>query len=794
MANKPSLKRYMIEEEDVVNYREIIRKIINKWYLFGIFGVLGLSGAYVANKIIQPRYDIQATLYAPDDNRGSNMANIFNTVGFGTQTKIQNHIGILSSYSLTRQALENLNWRLTWFEDIIFSHKDLYKYSPFKIESFNPLLNLPGVLVNITPIDNNNCLISVNKELRIGGVEKTIEFEYKYTYGDTLQNEYFNFVLNKVPGRSIDLEKRYGFVFNDLNNLANSYLKRLNIALTNEEAEIINLNIEGNQVEREVDFVNELCAVFVNYGLREKNRTSENTVQFIDSQLTGLVDSLQSAGRSFTNFRSQNRIVDLSQEATLIVERLEILQSEESMAKMRLEYYQNLGSYLGDADKMEQVIAPSVVGITDPALNSMVVSLSELYSRRSTLSFTVQEKNPSLLALENEIQYMRSSLEENLKNLISNTQIQLQSLQENLGQLNYQLAQLPKKEQDLVNIKRQFDLNNELYTFLLQKKAEAAITKASNVPDVQIIDRARIETAVILGPNKIINFIIGLFLGLGIPMLIVILIHYFDQTIKGKEDIEKETHVPVINEIGHYRKNDLLPVINYPHSGIAESFRILRTNLEYFASDVNQKVIALHSTVPGEGKTFFAVNLASIIAQNNKKVLLICGDLRKPKIHNIFNVANVKGLSTFLIDKDNIDDIIVNSKIKNLTIIPSGPTPPNPAELLGNKNLEKLINKAKEYFDYIVIDNAPVGIVADAIIIGELADINLFVARSEYTRKEQINVIDHYNSRGIIKNMSIVVNDVKNNNIGYSKYNGKGYGFYAESNPAKSKKANVANV
>ncbi len=394
MANKPSVKRYMIEEEEVINYREIINKILNKWYLFGIFGVIGLVGAYTANKIIQPNYNIQATLYAPDNNRGSNMANIFNTVGLGNQTKIQNQIGILSSYSLTHQALNNLDWRVTWFEEILFSHKDLYLYSPFRIEEFNPLLNLPGVLVNVIPVDNESCSISVNETLRIGGVEKNIEFEHKYIYGDTLNNEYFNFVLNKESGRSHELGKSYGFVFNDMNTLANSYLKKLNISLANEEAEIIHMSVEGNQVEREVDFINELCAVFINYGLKEKNSTSENTVNFIDGQLIGIVDSLQSAGRSFTNFRSENRIVDLSQEAALIIERLEILQSEESMAKMRLEYYQNLSTYLGDADKMEQVIAPSVVGITDPALNSMVRQFKRVIYQKEYISlYSTREKS-----------------------------------------------------------------------------------------------------------------------------------------------------------------------------------------------------------------------------------------------------------------------------------------------------------------------------------------------------------------------------------------------------------------
>jgi capsular exopolysaccharide synthesis family protein len=780
MENNKPLNKYSLEEE-TINLKELIRHILKKWYLFVIFGVIGLIGGFIVTKIIQPKYEIQAKLYAPNKNENIGIQDIFNNMRISAQTDKLNYVGILGSFSLTKQTIENLDWRISWYEDVVFSENDLYIYAPFKIESFNPLLNLPRIKINVIPINNEFCEISVNEKIKRNGVEKKIDFTTRYKYGDSLQNEYFNFILNKEAGRSIDINKKYFFTFNDLSSLSNLYIEKLDISLENREADIIVLTVEGSQPEREADYLNELCRVFINFGLREKNRTAENTVNFIDAQLLGIVDSLQSAGQSFTNFRSRNRIVDLSQEAGLVVERLELLESQESQAKMRLEYYQNLSSYLGDADKMEQVIAPSVVGITDPALNSMVVSLGDLYSQKSTLSFSVQDKNPSLLALENDIKYMRQSLDENLKNLISNAEIELTSLQQRKSQINNQLAQLPKKEQDLGNIKRQFDLNNELYTYLLKKRAEAAITKASNVPDVKILDFASVETANRLEPKTPIILMIGLFLGLLIPGLIILYIYYTDQSIKNKEDIEKITSIPVINIIGHSRKKEELPVLNHPHSGITESFRILRTNLDFLAAKDDNKVIAIHSTIPYEGKTFFAINLASIIAQNNKSVLLIGADMRKPKIQTIFNLPNEKGLSTFLINRNQIDDIIVNSRIRNLNIITSGPTPPNPTELLGNGKMKTLLNKAREYFDYVIVDNAPSSVVADALITGEEADINLFVTRSEYTSKDQVKLINQYKNQGTFKNIFIVLNDFKDISSNYKYYSNKeGYGSFAK--------------
>ncbi len=788
MVNKTPPLNKNIPEDDVKNFKEYLYRIKGSWYWIVIFGLLGFTAAYLINRIITPTYEASVKLYTPDENREMGIENLFQVSGLGTKTNVQNHIGILSSFSIARQTLENLDWRVNWYEDNIIGKKDLYKYSPFKIENFNPLLNLPNINVYITPNDNKYCTISADDKLMIGGIERHIQFETEYEYGDTLRNEFFNFVLNKEPGVSVEEGKKYSLVFNELNKLALRYQDRLDISLIDPDAEIIQLKLKGEQPEREADFLNELCQVFIDFGLRAKNRTSENTVNFIDAQLTGIVDSLQSAGRSFTNFRSRNRIVDLNQEAGLVVEKLEELESEESMAQMQLEYYQNLQSYLGDADKMEQVVAPSVVGVTDPVLNTMVVKLSELYSRRSTLKFSVQEKNPSLRALENEIQYTNQTLEENLKNLISNAKFQLNNLKERKNQISGQLSRLPKTEQDLINIKRQFDLNNELYTFLLQKRAEAAITKASNVPDAQILDAASLETAIPLGPNKILNYILGLLVGFGLPIFIISILFYFDNTIKSKEDIEQETSVPIIGTIGHKRKKSELVVISDPHSGVAESFRGLRTNLDYFGSQNEHKVIAVHSTISGEGKTFTAINLALSIAQNNKKVLLISADLRKPKIESIFKITDGNsGLSNYLIGRSKIEDIVINTKVKNLNLIPSGPIPPNPAELLGNGNFEKLIGKVKEHFDFIVIDDAPASMVTDPVLVGKSADVNLFVTRAEVTKRDQIRMINQFQILGTMNNLVIVLNDIQNGRSGYYNYYGKGYGIFAEKKSRNNK-------
>src|SRR5690606_18039252 len=242
---------------------------------------------------------------------------------------------------------------------------------------------------------------------------------------------------------------------------------------------------------RDINYLNELTKVYIDFGLEEKNRVADNTLRFISNQLIGITDSLQSASQDFTNFRSRNRIVDLGQEANIVVSNLGEIQSEEARINMRLEYYNNLKRYLNDASQMKELVAPSGVGITDPALNTSVPRLSDLSRQKEVLSDTVQEKNPNVVSLVNEIQYTQKILQENIDSLLNNTHVELANLNERKQRVNSQLSRLPKTEQDLVNIKRTFDLNNDLYTFLLRKRAEVGIARASNSPDARILDTAR---------------------------------------------------------------------------------------------------------------------------------------------------------------------------------------------------------------------------------------------------------------------------------------------------------------
>ncbi len=783
-----------IESNNVIN-KDLIHKYLKNWYWFLILGLVGGAIGYKLNVFFQSEYEISSSIL-PEKNPEP-LADLFELKRFGSNSNVENHIQILNSYSLTRSALENLNWRVYWYKKRLFKKSDLYDDAPYKLEYLENAVNLSGVPVYLKELSDTEYLLSVDDEIKINGVKKKIQFQKKGEFGKPFNNEFFHFILVRAQeGNEKDVngepDGEYYFVFRDLNNLALTYKNKLDVHLASEKADIIYLVIRGVQPRREADFLNELCDVYIQYNLQKKNQASENTIRFIDRQLSGIVDSLQITSRNYTNFRSRNRIVDLSQEGGMVAQRLNQLESDESMAKIRYEYYKNLLNYIQNSDQMdEQVIAPSVVGVTDPTLNNLVAKLSDLYSRKSALSYNAKESFPGLIAINKEIEQTKQMLNENLRNLINSVQIEIKNIQNRKSQISAQLSRLPKTEQAFINVKRQFDINNELYTFLLQKRAEAEITKASNTPDIQILDHARPETAVKVWPKTTRNALLGLLLGLAIPGIIITLSYNLNTKITKKEDVEKYLKNGIVGEILHNSGKVELPVLRNPRSAIAESFRHLRTNLQYLLFNEGQKVIAIHSSIPGEGKSFVSSNLAAILAMKNRKVLLVEGDLRKSSLNKlkIFDdLRKDKGLSTYLIHYHKYEDIVLQTKVKNLSVVFSGPHPPNPAELLDSNRFNEFIRKVRQDFDFVIIDNAPTFTVTDSTIIGMKADINLYVIRFGYSDKEQLKIIKENEEKGLFNKIVYVLNDIKGEGYGSYKYYGNKYGYYSDEMPGKELK------
>lgn len=760
--------------EEEIDLRKILYIILRQWYWFLLFGILGTAGAYVYNRMNVQKYTVSTTILIPEKSTGIDMKNLFEGAMNQPSNNIYNQIEIIKSYQTVSQTLLNLDWRTSWYHKELFKWREVYQNLPFTIEIPSSFVNPKGVFIHINTISNDMYQLLIDGEID----NKKVEISAQGYFDRPFTNEYFNFTLFKNGQTRVDPGQEYRFVFNDLNRSTLNYRSKLQVNLKDKNSDIVSCNIQGETPSKECAFLNELIKVYITGKMNQQDEAQRRSLLFIDGQLEGISATLDSASSRFSDFRSQNKIIDIGNEGQMVLEQLKEIESDRSKSQMQLDYFRNLLTYLNKETDFRLLVAPSVVGVEDPNLNSLVMKLSELYNRRQVISFSAKENNPAILLIDNQLEQTRKSLLENLNNLIDNATQNISSLTRRQSTVNQQLNKLPQKEQQLINIQRQFELTNEIYTFLLQKRAEINISLASSIPDVSVIDTARPETAAPIGLSKSIILIIGFLAGLFIPLAFLMIKHFFDNKIRSEDDVVKNTRLPILGNVMHSLTQGELAVFENPKSNIAESFRGLRTNMQFMLRDSQSKVVSVHSINPGEGKSFTSVNLASILAMNDKKVVLIGADLRKPRLHKIFNLKNEIGISTYLIGYNNIQDIIIQTHIPNLWFIPSGPVPPNPAEILNRIEMKQLLDELKKEYDYIVLDNAPIGLVADGIIVSQISDLNIFILRFGVSYKHQPEAINQYAEKEQIKNIALVVNDIKTNSFGYTYYKHYQYEYY----------------
>ncbi|MBW8327097.1 MAG: polysaccharide biosynthesis tyrosine autokinase [Prolixibacteraceae bacterium] len=768
------------ESEDKEIRQNVILKYTKKWYWFAIFCTLGIIAGFVVYKLTPPTYQVQSRLLIPTEDNALSALLPFDSPVMPKGQKIENQIGILQSFTLYKKALENLNWKTTFYLDQGYYLFELYENPPFEITIPSGAYNTSGFMLKIVAL--NDFEFEVNGEGKIfqDGKNQSVSFKERGKFNSPFKNAYFDFTLNKknyLPGET------YVLLFNDFNQLTQEYLRSVSINLEDKKSELINVQLVGPNPKKSADFINELNQVFISFGMKKKNQTSENSISFIDTTLVGISNSLKNAELNLSNYRKDNKVLDMGTEATVIYQKLEEIENEKYLAKMRIDYYRNLQSYMGDAKKIKQMVNPSIVGVTDAGLTSLLPKLTDLYSKREVLTYSVEANNPSLILLEKEIQLTSNALLENLNNLLKNAEIEMQGMENRFAAVQARLEKLPDTERKLVSIQRDFTLNNELYTYMLQKKAEASISLASNIPQVQIIDDAMVEAAEQVGPNLMMNVIAGLGLGFVIPFIFILLADLFNTKLETIEEVSKLTKLPTLDGIIHSNYKNSLPVFNNPQSGIAESFRVLKVNLRNALNNPDKKVISVNSLVSGEGKSFISSNLASILSMgaNEKKVLLIEGDLRKPMLNGLFGKNGGIGLSSYLSHDNNFNEIVIETPYPNLFFIPAGDMPSNPTELLENGRFANFIEEARKRFDYVILDNAPVSLVPDGLMTSKHADANIFILRLNYSRKKEVREINKTIDVNGIKNAIIVINDAPNNRFGYgNKYWKNGYGNYVK--------------
>lgn len=759
--NKPAVERgYGYPEEETLDIKLILFRILSNWYWFAISIFFCLFAAYLVNRYSEQVYSVSSSIIVRDNDNSKSFIGaeqLIRSLRLVKNTKsVQNEIGILRSYTLARQAIDELDdFTVTYVAVGRRGIKELklYNQSPFRVTADSDAVNINNYPIYITILSPKHYLLEIDDGMDI---------HRKMAFGVPFRNENFSFTVTvRAPELITDeiIGNKYYFYFNNPNTLALIYQSKLSIALNDKKGSILTLALSGYVARQEADYLNKLMEVYIRRGLNEKNRIAENTIKFIDRQLALMTDTLHRAELRLQNFRTKNRVLNITREGAVLFDRIKIVQEDIGRAELKARYYTYLKDYLEKRRDFNSLVAPSAMGVEDPSLSALLGSLSEAHIQREELRISVKPGNPGLDQLNTRIENLRAALNEKVTSLIDANRIILSELHRKAEEIEKSMQQLPVNERLLIGFERDFELIDKMYTYLQEKRAEAAIARASNIPDSRVLDYALAENAVQIKPNPKMNYLNGFVVGVIIPIIIMLLMHFLNNKLYDLKEISRRTTVPVIGTLGHNSYNTGLPTVERPRTTLTESFRALRTNIQYILREPDSKVVAVTSTVVGEGKTFIAANLAAIIAATGKKVLVLGLDLRKPRIHTIFGYSGTQGVSTMLIDQAEFDEIVYTTQIDNLFFAPSGPIPPNPAELLETSRMDDFIRWARERYDIIVVDSPPVAVVSDAILTARFTDANLFVVRYAYSSKEVLNLINDIYKHQDIRNLGLVIND-----------------------------------
>ncbi len=756
--------------EDTFDINRSVSLFISNWYWFAAALFVSLSIAYGVNRYSEKIYTVSSSLLINDNQYGGGNSAIGNIVPggdiFRTNQNLINEMGILRSFMLNKKVMEELkefNVVYTGIGRRKIVETRMYKTCPFKVTYESISMQRIGEKISVELLSDTTFILKINSSRNF---EKTMKV------GERFAEMGYNFVIEpRIPGGKLmnyTSSNNYTFYFTTPESLANEYRSKLSVGRIEKDASLINLSVSGYVPEQEADYLNKLMEIYVEYGRSYKAETATKTMEFIDQQISIISDSLKKTEDKMAAFRKNNNYFDPTQEGTRIQERLEVYDKERATYELQIKYYNYLTEYLKINNNTEAIISPSAIGITDPNIFRYVNELSNFQNEKSKLALNIETSQPAITLMENQAEKARGALMENVREGIEVLKLSIKDLDRKTALMKEELENLPATEREYIIVQREFDINNTVYTYLLEKRAETGIAKASIVSDNREIDNASQYRASLIKPKIRKNYIMALILGLMVPMAAIVLIDFLNDKVIDKKDVENKTRVPVIGFISHDDSKSGIPVVEKSGSSLAESFRSIRTSLKYFIKDNEKTVIAISSTISSEGKTFISINLASIIALLGKKVVIMGLDLRKPGLNRVFEYENSPGLSSYLSGNCNYEDVIKQTQIKNLYYAPSGPIPPNPAELIETGLMKEFIERARSEYDFIIIDTPPIAIVTDALLLAPYVDVNLYIVRQRYTSRNTLDIIEELYTKGKLKNMAIIVNDI--NLSGYYGY------------------------
>ena len=749
-------KLQLTPREFVIRYAKYI-----PWLLLST--AIALVLAKIKLRYAIPIYKAESRLLIKRESPYGRSNDKFDDIFMGSPNQnVYNEIQLLKSRPLAARVVRKLRLQNTCYNKGKIRSSLLYKEAPIAIVPTVPdsTMNL-GVQVKI--IDNN--YFTLNEENK------------KYTFNEVIKSGNAEYRIVKLFSQVHDISASnvYTIGYSPLASAVESVVGGLTINLSDNLSQIINISYESEHPYLAVDILNTLMDVYKESNIDDKRQTRISTLDFIDERLDSIRYELGLVERDVTEFITKNRALQLEKQSELYLEKLNNESTELVQQELRLSIISWLIRYL-QSNSWKAV--PVQLGTQEPSLEPLIAEYNQLQQERQNALYTMPETNPYIKQnLDPRINKLRNDIQQALENVRESYTIARNSLEKQNLEIEGRLQSIPSKGRELAERQRQQKIKEELYLFLLQKREESAIASASTISDSKIVEPA-LSSNNPIRPNRRSTYMLAIMLGLALPAGLVMLKEYLNDRVNSRLDIERETDAPFIGEIGHSENTGALVVTQNSRRFISEQFRIIRTNLQFILNKIENPVVLVTSSFSGEGKSFVSTNMGAVMALTGKKTVIVELDIRKPKIISNLELKRQAGVTNYIVGKVRLEDIIMPvPNIENLYVVPCGPVPPNPAEMLLDPKLKELFQKLKDSFDIVIVDTAPVGLVSDAMVIGAQADCTLYILRQGYTYKKQLGLINEMYTHHKLPRLSLLLNDVKTG-VGYGSYYGySGYGY-----------------
>lgn len=753
-----------------INFKEEIIKYLRFWYIIIFSVIIAIIAAYFYSRYNEDIFQTSAKVQILDNSNSDFKLPTDGISIFGNaKVNLENEVEIMKSSRILGLVIDNLNLTTEIYSVGTIKTNELWADAPFTIfwAQEKDALEKKSLNFDVTVTTNGYKINDNSKEYKSGETNFSAEIPFKLVFKD-------NYPIRKIEGKS------YLVALVTKKDITKNIYQGLKIDYVGSQSEILKIVYEGLNPDKINTTINTLIDVFNADGIQDRQLVFKKTIEFVDERFEYLFNELDSIENSKVKFKRQNQISYLESDATLSMQIKQQSQSSFDNANTQIALSKIMALGLDKSNSLD--LLPSNIGIDNKEINNLVDAYNTLVLKRNKyFSSGGGDSNPTVQAITKEAQQVKN----NIKASVTGYQKTLEYNKNELSKISIleksKYGNMPNSEKSLRDIDRQQTIKENLYVLLLQKREEASINLAIINPTVKVVDYAADEPTGF--GNKSI-YLIALILGIIFPLIGFYVYFLFDTKIQTKEDIESELpNIPIIAEIPFIKgENKLVEFLD--RSVLSESFRILRTNINYLVPINNSgSVIYVTSTIKGEGKTFVSVNLAIILSTLGKKVILVGADLRNPQLHNTLDLerSDEKGVTNYLVDNSlQINDI----RAKNLSsefkfdIIFSGIIPPNPAELMSNGRFEILLKELKQDYDYIIVDTAPTLLVTDTTLITDLANTVLYVTRANYTEKKLLKFISNLKDLNSIKSMGIILNNVgENKGYGYSSNYGYGYGY-----------------